>query len=426
MSDDEYFTYIGTRQGRGQGNLFGLRKTDRRRHVYAIGKTGTGKTTLLRNMIVQDIIAGHGVGVIDPHGDLAESLLDYIPPSRIDDVVYFNPTDYDYPIGLNLIRNVPSNQRHVLASGIVGAFKSIWRDSWGPRLEYILYAAVAALLDCENVSILGVQKMLIDEKYRHWVVKQVKDPAIQSFWLHEFGRYDLKYLREVIAPIQNKVGQLFMAAPIRNILGQVKSKIDPAFMMNDRRIFIANLSKGQLGADKANLLGALLVTQFQLAAMARATTPEEEREDFFLYIDEFHNFSTDSFASILSEARKYRLGLVLANQYIHQLHDDVRHAVFGNAGTLISFRVGGSDAIQLSLEFDEAFAPSRFTDLANHEICIKPLIQGESQAPFTGNTLLPELKSFGRGATVIKRSREKYSRPRIIVEDKIRRWMMDN
>ena len=224
--------------------------------MYCIGKTGTGKTTLLRNLILQDIYNGQGVGVIDPHGDLAHELLDDIPSWRTDDVVYFNPADLDYPIGFNLLERVPVERRPRIASGLVGAMKSIWRDSWGPRLEYILYAAIAALLDCENVSILGIQRMLVDEQYRRWVVKQVRDPVVKAFWMNEFERYEAKFMAEVTAPVQNKVGQLLMSPPIRNILGQVRRKIDPRFMMDNRRIFIANLSKGFLGEDKANLLGS--------------------------------------------------------------------------------------------------------------------------------------------------------------------------
>jgi hypothetical protein len=262
-------TYIGIRQVWEGEEPFGLSADDRRQHVYVVGKTGTGKTTLLRNLIAQDLASGRGIGVIDPHGDLAQEILDLVPPSRTDDVVYFDPTDYDNPVGLDLFRCKVANDRHLVASGIVGAFKTIWRDSWGPRLEYFLYATVAALQECENVSLLSVQRMLVDESYRRWVVNQVRDTVVEAFWRREFVSYDKRFLAEILAPIQNKVGQLLMAAPLRNILGQVKSKIDLRFMMDTGRVFIANLSKGKLGEDKANLLGALLVTQFQLASMAK-------------------------------------------------------------------------------------------------------------------------------------------------------------
>lgn len=251
---DEEIAYIGTRPTWGDEEPFGIRRTDRRQHLYVIGKTGSGKTTMLRNLIIQDIHAGHGVGLIDPHGDLAHDLLDQIPSWRREDVVYFDPADRDFPIGFNLFDSVSEEYRPLVASGIVGIFKSIWRDSWGPRLEYILYATVAALLDCENTSLLGIPRMLSDAQYRSWVVKQIKDPMVRAFWVNEFDSYDRKFAQEAIAPIQNKVGQLVMSPAIRNILGQVRSKIDFRFMMDNRKIFIANLSKGRLGEDKANLL----------------------------------------------------------------------------------------------------------------------------------------------------------------------------
>lgn len=391
--------------------------------MYCLGKTGSGKTTLLRNLILQDILAGEGVGVIDPHGDLAEELLDCIPPSRTDDVVYFNPADTEFPIGFNLLRTVPKDVRHLVASGFVSALKSIWHDSWGPRLEYILYAAAAALLDCENASVLGIQKMLADEQYRDWVVKQVKDPVVRSFWRDEFDKYDWRFMRESIAPIQNKVGQLLMAPPIRNIFGQIKTKIDPAFMMNNRRIFIANLSKGKLGPDKASLIGALIVTQFQLAAMARAHVEEENRPDFYFYIDELHNFSTEAFASLLSESRKYRLCLTLSHQYSNQLREEVRDAVFGNVGTVIAFRVGESDGRVLQREYGENYSASHFTELGNFEVCVKLLSGGDYNYPFTGKTFPPLLSGNGRRENIIRRSREKYGTARHIVEDRIERWM---
>jgi len=285
---------------------------------------------------VQHITAGHGVGLIDPHGDLAEELLDHIPPSRADHLVYFHPGDLDFPVGLNLLANVASDDRHLVASGIVGAFKGIWRESWGPRLEYLLYNAIAALLDCENTTLLGVNRLLTDDTYRAWVVRQVRDPFIRDFWATEFAAYDERFRREAIAPIQNKLGQFLLNPVIRNILGQVKNKVSIPFVMDNERLFIANLSKGRLGHDKANLLGSLLTTQFQLAAMARTNQPEHERRDFYLFIDEFQNFSTDAFAAILAEARKYRLCLTLSHQYVDQLALPIRQAVFGNVGTLIS------------------------------------------------------------------------------------------
>jgi hypothetical protein len=337
--------------------------------------------------------------------------------------VYFNPADLDYPIGLNLLQNISPDRRHRVASGVVGAMKAIWPESWGPRMEYILYAAVAALLDCQNVSILGIQRMLVDPRYRRWVVDQVRDPIVKSFWLREFENYSRQFMQEAIAPIQNKVGQLLMSSPVRNVLGQVKKKVDPAFMMDHRRILIANLSKGLLGEDKANLLGSLLVTRFELAALERASIPESKRQDFHLYIDEFHNFATESFKTILAEARKYHLCLTLSHQYMDQLRETIRHSVLGNAGTVIAFRVGGRDAKILSDEFSSAIPANAFSSLDNYEVLLKSHLQGKHQEPFRGRSLPPLRIRSGRKRQLVDRSRQKYAAHRDAVEAKIRRWM---
>jgi energy-coupling factor transporter ATP-binding protein EcfA2 len=407
----------------GRTEPFTLSAVDARQHLYVVGKTGSGKTTLLRNLIVQHIEAGHGVGLIDPHGDLAEALLDLIPPHRADHLLYFNPGDLEYPIGLNLLANVPKDERHLVASGIVSAFKGLWRDSWGPRLEYILYNAVAALLECQNTTLLGVNRMLTDERYRAWVLRQVEDPFIREFWEKEYAGYDPRFQREAIAPIQNKLGQFLQSPVIRNILGQVRSKVSIPFTMDDSRIFIANLSKGRLGHDKANLLGSLLTTQFQLAAMARVNQPEEERRDFHLFIDEFQNFSTDAFASILAEARKYRLCLTLSHQYIDQLSLPVRQAIFGNVGTLVAFRVGNSDAEILGGEFGKEFVPQQLVDLDRFELVVKLLENGTNATPFRGRSLAPVGIEFGRKIRHIVRSRERFTSPRGEVESKLERWL---
>jgi len=396
---------------------------DRRHHLYVVGKSGTGKTTLLRNLILQDIVAGHGVGVVDPHGDLVSDVLDHIPRNRIEDVAYFNPADLEFPIGLNLLGQTPPDNRHLVASGIVGVFKSIWPDFWGPRTEYILYATVAALLDCENVSLLGVPRMFSDARFREWVVRQIKDPIVRSFWVNEFAQFNRQTQREMVAPIQNKVGQLLMSPHLRNILGQVRSRMDARFMMDKGRVFIADVSKGRLGADKANLLGALLVKQFELAAMSRSDVPESKRRDFHLYVDEFQSFATDSFVSILSEARKYRLCLTLSHQYTGQVRPEIRDAVFGNVGSLVAFRVGQHDAELLEREFGGAYPARRFVELRNHEICVKLLQSGEHGDPFVARTLPPWGERHDYREKIVRRSREKYGTPREIVEDKIRRWL---
>ena len=414
---------LGIREEWGQEVPLILLPEDRRHHLYAVGKSGTGKTTLLRNLILQDIEAGNGVGVIDPHGDLATDILDHIPRRRIEDVSYFNPADLGYPVGFNLLGYTPSDQRHLVASGIVSAFRSIWPDFWGPRLEYILYATVAALLESDNVSLLGVQRILSDSRYRAWVVKQVKDPLVRSFWVNEFENYDARFLHEAVAPIQNKVGQLLMSSHVRNILGQVRSRIDARFMMDNGRIFIADLSKGKLGADKSNLLGALLMTQFQLAAMSRADVPESERKDFYLYVDEFQSFASDAFVSILSEARKYRLCLTLSHQYIDQLLPEIRDGVFGNVGSIISFRVGHKDAEVLEQEFGETYTARQFTTLSNREVYAKLLWCGRDGEACFGKTLPPIGERHGRRETIIRRSREKYAMKRDTIERKIGGWI---
>jgi hypothetical protein len=420
---DNEFTTIGLRDGWGGSVPFGLSLNDRRRHLYALGQTGVGKSTLIFNMAVQDIYAGRGIAFIDPHGDNAQTLPDYIPPSRINDVVIFDPADTEYPIGLNLICATSKDERHLVASSVVSAFKSIWRDSWGPRLEYILSMTVAALLECENVSLLGLPRMLVDAEYRAWVVRQVRDPVVHAFWEYEFAQYNERFMQEAIAPVLNKVNQLFTSPQLRNVLGQVKSKIDARFMMDNGRILIANVSKGRLGAASSNLIGALLVTQFQLAAMSRANVPEHERRDFMMLVDEFQSFTSDSFVSILSEARKYRLALVLASQYRAQIQPEILDAVFGNVGSIVSFRVGDNDAEVLEKEFGGTYTRSQFTTLDNHEVLAKLLRNGEWSEPFRGTTLAPADVRHGRRETIIRLSREKYGTKRSRIEDKIRRWM---
>lgn len=423
MNDPTHIT-IGERNGWGDLSLFGISQIDQRQHIYVIGKTGSGKTTLLRNLIFQHIALGHGVGLIDPHGDLAEELLHHIPPHRADHLVYFNPGDIDYPIGLNLLGNVTADDRHLVASGIVSAFKGIWRDSWGPRLEYILYNAVSALLDCRNATLLGVNRMLTDDAYRAKVVRQIKDPFIKSFWAEEFAGYDERFKREAIAPIQNKLGQFLLNPVVRNILGQVKAKVSIPFTMDNQRLFIANLSKGRLGHDKANLLGSLLTTQFQLGAMARANRPEDERRDFYLFIDEFQNFSTDAFASILAEARKYRLCLILSHQYIDQLPLPIRQAVLGNVGTLIAFRIGNTDAEVMAKEFGNTIPASALADLNRYEAVVKLLDNGMNLEPFRAKMLPPLENRIGRKGKLIARSRERFATPRAMIDDKLKRWMI--
>jgi hypothetical protein len=417
MELDNETMFMGHRHEWGADLPFGLTVPDRRQHVYILGQTGTGKSTLLLNMILQDIEAGRGVGVIDPHGDLANEILDHIPSWRTDDVVYFDPADRD-PVALNVFR-ASSDDWHLVTSGVVSAFKKVWGDSWGPRLEYILYATVAALVQCSNSSLLGVSRMLHDARYRVWVVKQVKDPMVRSFWVNEFECYDRKFLQEAISPIQNKVGQILFSPLLRHVLGQVATKVNFRFMMDRRRVFIANLSKGLLGETHSGLLASLLVTGFEVAALSRADVPAGKRSNFFLYADEFHYCATDSFASILSESRKYGLSLTLAHQYLGQLNENISKAVFGNVGSFISFRVGEADAFLLERQFGGGYHRSQFTGLENFELCARFL----NREPFVGRSLPPLMTARRRREMIKRRSREKYSTRRGLVEERIERWL---
>jgi len=409
---------------RNEFKRFGIKTDDRRRHMYLIGKTGMGKSTVLENMIVDDIRAGHGVAVVDPHGDLAEKIIEYIPTNRINDVVYFNPSDINYPIAFNVVEQVEPHLRHLVASGLIGVFQKLWADSWGPRLEYILRNAILAILDFPGSTLLGVVRMLSDKGYRKKVVSNIKDPVVKAFWEREFSGYADKFAAEAVSPIQNKVGQFLSSSLMRNIIGQVKSAIDIRDIMDNGKILIMNLSKGRIGEDNSALLGAMMITKIQLAAMSRVDVPEKDRHDFYLYIDEFQNFSTDSFANILSEARKYRLNLILAHQYIEQLSEKVKPAVFGNVGTMVVFRVGAADAEELVKEFTPTFTEEDLVNLPKYEMYLKLMIDGIASSPFSAAGL-PPLRKDERTDNiekVINYSREKYASDRATVEEKIMRW----
>lgn len=409
---------------RNEFKKFGIKVDDRRRHMYLIGKTGMGKSTILENMIVDDIRAGHGVAVVDPHGDLAEKIIEFIPSERIQDVVYFNPSDINFPIAFNVVEQVEPHLRHLIASGLIGVFQKLWADSWGPRLEYILRNAILAILDFPGSTLLGVVRMLSDKNYRKRVVANITDPVVKAFWEKEFSGYADKFASEAVSPIQNKVGQFLSSSLMRNIIGQVKSAIDIRDIMDSGKILIMNLSKGRIGEDNSALLGAMMITKIQLSAMSRVDVPENERRDFYLYIDEFQNFSTDSFANILSEARKYRLNLILAHQYIEQLSEKVKPAVFGNVGTMVVFRVGAADAEELVKEFTPTFTEEDIVNLPKYEMYLKLMIDGIASSPFSARGLPPLSfdEKTGNEQKVINYSREKYASERAVVEEKIMRW----
>ena len=407
---------------------FGIKRSDRRQHMYVIGKTGVGKTSLLKNMAFQDVENGEGLGIIDPHGEFAEEVLDAIPSYRVNDVVYFNPADTDYPVSFNALEVPDIKYKHLVASGLMSAFTKIWANVWSARMEYILSNCILALLDTSGTTLLGILRMLNDKNYRQKIVDNVKDPVVKSFWVNEYEGWTPSYRNEAIAPIQNKVGQFLNVSLIRNIVGQAKSTINIDKIMDEGKILIMNLSKGRIGEDNSSLLGAIMITKVQLAAMERVRIPEEQRKDFYLYVDEFQNFVTQSFANILSEARKYHLDLIIAHQYTAQLavggDTEVRDAVFGNVGTLVSFRVGAADAEFLEKEFSPEFTAEDLVNLPNYNVCLKLMIDGVSSHPFSAETLPPLVDEGKRGnrEKIIKVSRERYGRNRTEVEQKIAQW----
>lgn len=421
MPSDELTLFAET-NFRNVEQKFGIKSVDRRLHMYAIGKTGTGKSTMLENMIIHDIREGKGLAVVDPHGDLIKHILDFIPAERINDVVYFAPADRDWPVAFNVLENVDPDLRNIVASGVVGIFKKIFGESWGPRLEYILRNSVLSLLDFPQSTLLGINKVLVDRNFRKKVVEIVKDPVIKDFWIHEYEKYDERFRNEAIAPIQNKVGQFLSSTTIRNIVGQPKSTIDIEEIMNQGKIFLVDLSIGKIGEDNSALLGSMIITKIQLAAMGRARIPEEERRDFYLYVDEFQNFATDSFAVILSEARKYHLNLIMTNQYTAQMPEVVANAVFGNVGTMISFRVGAADADALVKEFEPVFEANDMVNLGNYHVYVKMAIDGVTCPAFSALTLSPVSGGNQNQEKIIKVSRERYARSREEVEEKIQEW----
>ena len=421
-------TFFAKTNFRNQERNFGIKRDDRRRHVYVIGKTGMGKTNLLENMAIQDIRSGAGVCFIDPHGESAEKMLKAVPNHRINDVIYFNPADSEYPIAFNILEAVDESKKNLVASGMMGVFKKLWPDVWSARMEYILNNTILALLDYPGSTMLGVNRMMSDKDYRKRVYPLIKDPVVKSFWINEFDKWEDRFRKEAVAAIQNKVGQFLSSSLIRHIVGQPKSTIDMRDIMDNQKILIVNLSKGRIGEDAMRLLGGMIVTKIQLAAMGRVDMPEEKRKDFYLHVDEFQNFVTESFANILSEARKYHLNLTLAHQYINQLVFDnnttVRDAVFGNVGTLVAFRVGAEDAEFLEKEFEPVFLINDLVNLTKFHIYLKLMIDGIAGDAFSATTLPPPDLSDTEenGEKIIRISRERYGQSRAEIEEKIERW----
>jgi type IV secretory system conjugative DNA transfer VirD4/TraG family protein len=403
-------TPIGKTDWRNTNIAFGIKDHDRLGHIYTIGKTGTGKSTLLLNMAISDIEKGKGFGIIDPHGDIAEAILNYIPESRIQDVIYFNATDFDYPIGFNPLFNVPPNAYYLVASGLVSTFKKIWNDSWGPRLEHILRFSILSLLHYPKAALLHIQPLLTDIYFRNGVLNYITDQGILNFWQNEFDKYPPALKSEAIAPILNKIGLFTASLPLRNIVGQQKCSFNMQQVLDQSKILICNFSKGRIGEEAAALLGAVILTSIQSAALSRASYPPERRVPFYLYVDEMHSFVTLSFADILAEARKYGLSLFLTNQYIEQIDERIRSAIFGNVGTLISFRVGAKDAEYLVKEFHPIFSEDDLVNLPKYAMYLKLMIDASTSKPFSAVTLPATSWTNSFSNQIILTSQRKYGR----------------
>jgi hypothetical protein len=409
---------IGVANFRGHNTAFGMPRTDRGRHLYILGQTGVGKSGLLELLTISDIHSPHGFAVVDPHGDYALSILKRIPASRAKDVIYFNPADTEYPIAFNPMEVQDPKLRTHTASELIGVLKRMF-ESWGPRLEYILRYCLLALLDYPNATMLDITRLLTDKKFRQEVLHYVQDPVVRNFWQIEFASWNDKFQAEAVAPVLNKVGAFTANPLVRNIIGQPKSSFSIRQIMDERKILIVNLARGLVGEDNASLLGALLVTKIQLAAMSRADIPASERSPFYLYVDEFQNFATDSFATILSEARKYGLNLTVANQYIAQMSLEVKDAVFGNVGSMIAFRMGADDARSMQRYFEPRFEEYDLVHMHNRHIVINMTIGGEKSPAFSAITLDLPPQNADETATIIEHTRRHQGLPRNEVEQYI-------
>jgi hypothetical protein len=420
-SIDENISAFGLTNFRGINHQFGLQRIDRSRHVYIIGQTGAGKSGMLELLALSDVFYNQGYCIIDPHGDFAIDNLKFIPESRVSDVVYFNPADTAYPVAFNPLEVSDPSRKPNICSEVIGVLKRMFGDSWGPRLEHILRYTLLALLDRPSTTLLDISRMLTDKEFRKETLDFCQDVTVLQFWKHEFGQWNEKQINESIAPVLNKVGAFTANPIIRNIIGQPKSSFDIRKIMDEGKILVVNLSKGLIGEDNASILGAFLVTKVQLAAMSRSDIPRvEDRRPFYLYVDEFQNFATDSFAVILSEARKYGLNLTVANQYVAQMTDSVRDAVFGNVGTTICFRVSAEDAPILDKQFEPTFDASDLLQLNNRHFVISMIINGEKVPAFSATTLSIPATPQDNFSSIVEYSRVRYGRPREEVEREIK------
>jgi hypothetical protein len=419
----EGLTILGKTNYRGDSEEFGIKMSDRARHVYIIGKTGMGKSTLLENMLYSDIMQGRGVAIVDPHGETADTVLRCVPKERVNDVIVFDPSDREFPVSFNMLEVKNPEHRSLVASGLVGVFKKMYADSWGPRLEHILRNTILALTEYPGATLLGIPRMLVDPVFRGKVVEKITDPVCGAFWKDEFANMTDKFRTEAIAPIQNKVGQFLSSPLVRNILGQPKSSIDIRKAMDEKKILIVNLSKGKIGEDNSSLLGSMLITKFQLDAMSRADIEPKDRVPFYLYVDEFQNFATDAFATILSEARKYKLNLTMANQYVAQMEEEVMGAVFGNVGTLITFQTGFDDAEMFSNQFAEQVSANDVISLSKYTVYMRLLVDNMPTQTFSAVMSPPvNIDTSETTQAVIDASRREYSASRDDVEKQISQW----
>jgi hypothetical protein len=425
MDNPDRVTYFAATDSRGKRTPFGIKAKDRSRHMYVIGKTGMGKSTMLENMAIQDLRNGEGIAFIDPHGGTADKLLEYVPKERIKDVVYFAPFDLDQPIAFNVMEDVGYDKRHLVVSGLMATFKKIWEDAWSARMEYILTNTLLALLEYPDATLLSVNRMYTDKNYRKKVVENIKDPVVKDFWVTEYANYGDRYTQEATPAIQNKIGQFTGNPLIRNIIGQSKSSFDIREMMDQKKILIINLSKGQVGETNMRLLGSMLTTRIFLAAMSRADLSGVDLAKlapFYFYVDEFQNFANDTFAEILSEARKYHLNLIIAHQYVEQMEEQVRAAVFGNVGTTVAFRVGPFDAEVLETIFMPEFEKDDLVNLGYTQIYLTLMIDGVGSRPFSALTIPPIAPPpVTHKAEVIQSSRQQFGALRSSIEDAVRK-----
>lgn len=405
---------------RGTHTAFGIKPEDRLRHMYIIGKTGMGKSTMLENMAIQDIQNGEGVCFIDPHGSAAEKLLEFVPQDRIKDVIYFAPFDIDYPIGFNVLEDVGFEKRHLVVAGLMSAFKRIWVDAWSSRMEYILQNTLLALLEYPDATLVDINRMLTNKEFRNKVLDRVTDTTVLEYWKVEVAGYTERFWQEATPAIQNKIGQ-FVANPlVRNVVAQPRSAFDIREIMDNRKIFIVNLSKGRMGEQNADLIGSMLITKIYLSAMSRAeesSTNLERLPPFYLFVDEFQSVVNDSFSNILSEARKYKLSLTLAHQYVEQMEENIRNAVFGNVGTTVTFRVGPFDAQVLETLYKPTFFADDIVNLGFAQIYLTLMIDGIGSQPFSARTIEPiNTPKIVFDKEIIEYSRATYSKPRTEVE----------